>query len=88
VTPTPLRSLCDSLNDERDTGGQTRLARLLGWHHSTFWRKLNGKSRITPSDEFAIMKALEDTMRRPEGRLHASIGRKPKCRAIPPLTQK
>jgi hypothetical protein len=47
MTPASLRSICDSLNDERGTGGQTRLARLLGWHFSTLWRKLNGKSPIT-----------------------------------------
>jgi hypothetical protein len=54
-----LRAICESLNGERGTGGQSKLARLLGWHHSTVWRKLNGKSRITPSDELAIMKAME-----------------------------
>jgi hypothetical protein len=54
-----LRAICDSLNDEHGTGGQTRLARLCGWHHSTVWRKLNGRSRITPSDELAILKAIE-----------------------------
>jgi hypothetical protein len=54
-----LRAICNSLNDERGTGGQSRLARLCGWHHSTVWRKLNGKSRITPSDELAILKAME-----------------------------
>jgi hypothetical protein len=45
MTPAALRAICDSLNDERGMGGQTKLARLLGWHHSTVWRKLNGKSR-------------------------------------------
>jgi hypothetical protein len=59
MTPADLRSLCDSLNDERGTGGQTRLARLLDWDHSTVWRKLNGKSPITPSDELAILRAVE-----------------------------
>jgi DNA-binding transcriptional regulator YdaS (Cro superfamily) len=59
MTPSGLRSLCNSLNDERGTGGQSKLARLLGWHHTTVWRKLNGKSRITPSDELAILKAVE-----------------------------
>jgi hypothetical protein len=52
------RSLCNSLNDERGTGGQTKLAKRLGWHHSTLWRKLNGLSRITKSDELAIRQAL------------------------------
>ena len=55
-----LRSLCDSLNDERGTGGQSKLARLLGWHHSTVWRRPSGKSRITKADELAIRKALEN----------------------------
>jgi hypothetical protein len=59
MTPSDLRAICDSLNDEHETGGQTRLARLLGWHHSTVWRKLNGKSRITQADELAICKAME-----------------------------
>jgi hypothetical protein len=49
-----LRRLCDSLNP----GGQSKLARLLGWNYSTVWRKLNGKSRIIHSDEFAIKQAL------------------------------
>jgi hypothetical protein len=30
-----LRAICDSLNDEHDTDGQSKLARLLGWHYST-----------------------------------------------------
>jgi DNA-binding transcriptional regulator YdaS (Cro superfamily) len=59
MTPAALRSICDSLNDERGTGGQTRLARLLGWHHSTVWRKLNGRSPITESDALAIQRAVE-----------------------------
>jgi hypothetical protein len=58
MTPAELRSLCDSLNDVHGTGGQTRLARLLGWHHSTIWRKLNGASLITQSDELANTGAL------------------------------
>jgi DNA-binding transcriptional regulator YdaS (Cro superfamily) len=59
MVPSDLRAICDSLNNEHDTGGQSRLARLCGWHHSTVWRKLNGKSRIAPSDELAIQKAVE-----------------------------
>jgi plasmid maintenance system antidote protein VapI len=58
MTPADLRAITISLNDERGTGGQSRLARLLGWHHSTVWRKLNGKSTITRSDELAIRQAL------------------------------
>ena len=59
MTPADLRAICDSLNDERGTGGQSKLARLLGWHHSTVWRKLNGRSPITTSDELAIRQAVE-----------------------------
>jgi hypothetical protein len=59
MTPADLRSMCDSLNAERGTGGQSRLARLLKWHHSTIWRKLNGQSPITESDALAIRKAVE-----------------------------
>ncbi|SIO34438.1 hypothetical protein SAMN05444166_3949 [Singulisphaera sp. GP187] len=29
--PRDLRAICDVLNDERGTGGQSKLARLLGW---------------------------------------------------------
>jgi hypothetical protein len=59
MTPADLRAICDSLNDERGTGGQSKLARLLDWHHSTIWRKLNRKSSITESDDLAIQKAVE-----------------------------
>ena len=58
VNPDSLRAICDSLNDERGTGGQSKLARLLGWHHSTVWRKLTGKSPITQADELAIRQAV------------------------------
>ena len=58
MTSASLRAICDSLNDERGTGGQRRLARLLGWHYSTLWRKLSGLSRITQSDELAIHQAV------------------------------
>jgi hypothetical protein len=50
LTPADLQVICESLNDERGTGGQSKLANLLGWHHSTVWRKLNGLSQITQSD--------------------------------------
>jgi hypothetical protein len=53
-----LRFICKSLNDERGTGGQTELARLLDWDHSTLWRKLNGRSQITQRDELAIRQVL------------------------------
>ena len=59
MTRNELRAICDSLNDERGTGGQSKLARLLEWDHSTVWRKLNGKSQITESDALAIQKAVE-----------------------------
>ena len=59
MTPADLRVICDSLNDDLGTGGQSKLARMLGWHHSTIWRKLNGKSAITESDALAIQKATE-----------------------------
>jgi DNA-binding transcriptional regulator YdaS (Cro superfamily) len=59
MTPADLRAICDSLDDERGTGGQSRLASRLGWHHSTVWRKLNGQSPITESDALAIQKAVE-----------------------------
>jgi hypothetical protein len=35
VTPSDLRAICNSLNDEHGTSGQSKLARLLGWNHST-----------------------------------------------------
>lgn len=54
-----LLAVCDSLNDERGTGGQSKLACLVGWHYSTVWRKLNGKSDITKADELAVKKAFE-----------------------------
>ena len=53
-----LRAICDSLNDERGTGGQSRLARLLDWDYSTLWRKLTGQSPITQSDELAIRQVV------------------------------
>jgi hypothetical protein len=59
MTPADLRAICDSLDDERGTGGQSNLARLLGWHHSTVWRKLTGKSPIIESDSLAIQKTVE-----------------------------
>lgn len=59
MTPEELRAICDKLNDERGTGGQTRLAGLLHWDGSTVRRKLSGKSPIALSDELAIERALE-----------------------------
>jgi hypothetical protein len=59
MTAAELRAICDSLNVKRGTGGQSKLARLLGWHYTTVWRKLTGKSPITESDMLAIRKAVE-----------------------------
>jgi hypothetical protein len=50
TTSACLRAIRNGLNP----GGQSKLARLLGWHYSTLWRKPNGKNRITQSDELAI----------------------------------
>jgi len=61
MPPDELRANCDSLVVERGTGGQSRLARLLGWNYSTLWRKLNGRSQITESDALAIQRAVEMT---------------------------
>ena len=36
-----------------------KLARILGWHRSTDWRKLNGESLTTESDALAIQRAVE-----------------------------
>ncbi len=58
MTPADLLAICETFNDERGTGGQSRLARLLGWHQSTVWRKLNGKSPITQADELAVRQAV------------------------------
>jgi hypothetical protein len=59
MTPAELRVACDSLNDERGTGGQTTLARLLGWDASTIRRKLAGKSKISRADELAVRHVAE-----------------------------
>jgi AraC-like DNA-binding protein len=60
MTRSDLRAICDSLNDELGTGGQSKLARLLGCHHCTVWRKLNGRSPITWLDERAIHDAQRE----------------------------
>jgi hypothetical protein len=74
MIPTDLRAICDSLNDQRGTGAQSRLARLLGWHHSTIWRKLNGKSRITKADQLAITQAASDRRSTKTGPLDGRVG--------------
>ena len=58
MTPADLRAIIISLDDERGMGGQNKLARLLSWHYSTLWRKRNGLSKITRSDELAIRQAV------------------------------
>lgn len=59
MTPIEIRSICNSLIDERGTTGQTKLAHLLGWHYTTLRRKLAGKSKINESDALAIQQAVE-----------------------------
>ena len=59
MTPADLRTIYESLDDERGTDGQSKLARLLGWDYSTIWRKLNGKSPISQADALAIQKVVE-----------------------------
>ena len=59
MTPVDLRVICGSLNYKRRTGANSKLARLLGWHYTTVWRKLSGRSQITESDALAIQKAIE-----------------------------
>jgi DNA-binding transcriptional regulator YdaS (Cro superfamily) len=59
MTPAELRAICDSLNDERGTGGQSKLARLLGWDSSTIRRKLAGRSKITQSNQLAIERVIQ-----------------------------
>jgi hypothetical protein len=58
MTPSELRRICESLDDERGTGGQTRLARLLKWSDRKVRRKLAGEP-ISFSDEMAIRHVLE-----------------------------
>jgi plasmid maintenance system antidote protein VapI len=47
------------VSDERGMGGQSKLARLLDCNHSTVWRKLNGKSKITQSDAIFIQTTID-----------------------------
>jgi hypothetical protein len=58
MTAADLRAICDSLNDEHGTGGQTRLARMIGRSPRTIRNKLSGQSPITQSDELAIRQAV------------------------------
>jgi DNA-binding transcriptional regulator YdaS (Cro superfamily) len=59
MTPADVRVICISLNDERGTGRQRKLARLFKWHHSTVRHEFTGKSLITASDALAIQKAVQ-----------------------------
>ena len=55
MTPEELRTICDGLNP----GGQSKLARMLTWDSCMIRRRLSGETKITYSDELAIIKALE-----------------------------
>lgn len=59
--PPELHKISDSLYDERGTGGQTELARRLGWDASTVRRKLAVKSKITKADALAIRGAYSSS---------------------------
>jgi hypothetical protein len=59
IDSVPLPTGQDVLTEVLRDGARRMLARLLGWHHSTVWRKLTGKSPITESDALAIQKAVE-----------------------------
>jgi hypothetical protein len=58
-----------------------QIARLLSWHYSTLWRKINGKSRITKADDMAIRQAVTELIRNPKNsdhRIKASVVEPPK----------
>ena len=55
-----LERIVASLNDEHGRGGQTELARRTGWDHSTVWRKLNGKLKISRADALLIRDAVPE----------------------------
>ncbi|MFO0906752.1 MAG: hypothetical protein U0835_00015 [Isosphaeraceae bacterium] len=59
MTPAQLRSHCDSLNDEHGTGGQTELAKRLGWSDRTMRRKLAGDSPIDRDEAMAVEHLME-----------------------------
>lgn len=59
MTPADPQAICVSLNDEHGIGGQSKIARMPVWHHTTIWRKLNGRSRITESSALTTQKAVE-----------------------------
>jgi hypothetical protein len=54
-----LHATCDSLNDGHGTGGQSRLARMIGVDPRTIRNKLSDSTPITLEDELAIQKAVE-----------------------------
>lgn len=54
MTPAELRRYCERFHDEHGTGGQTRLAELLGWSDRTMRRKLVGDTPIGRDEELAI----------------------------------
>jgi DNA-binding transcriptional regulator YdaS (Cro superfamily) len=53
-----VRRICKSLNDHRGTGGQTRLAELLGVHPTLIRKKLAGTVPISKKDELAIRQVV------------------------------
>jgi hypothetical protein len=59
MTPSELRTHCDSFNDETGRGGVTKLAVLLGWTRRTMDRKIFGQHKITQSDEIAINDVMQ-----------------------------
>jgi DNA-binding transcriptional regulator YdaS (Cro superfamily) len=67
MTPAQLRRICNSLNDHRGTGGQTRLAELLGVHPTLIRKKLAGKVPISKKDELAIQQVTDSKNHQPKG---------------------
>ena len=59
MTPAKLRAYCDLLNDKHGTGGQTELARRLGWSARTIRRKLAGDSEIDRDEAIAVRCLME-----------------------------
>jgi hypothetical protein len=67
IAPSEMRGICDSINDDHGVGGQSKLARLLGWHHSTVWQKINCKSAVTRNDELTISHVHAHSLFRQDG---------------------
>lgn len=59
MTTEEMLVIVASLNDHHGRGGQTELARRTGWNHSTVWRKLNGKLKISRADALLILDAVK-----------------------------